>query len=161
VKPHEWAAAAAHVRRNEGTRYAMYRDTLGIPTIGVGFNLRRPDARDRLAFVGAGLDAVLAGEVLTPGQVDKLLEIELNECVADLRVLLPSFDGYPTEAKLVLVDLRYNLGPKKLRAFRFTLQAVRERQWAKVAAMLEPTLWARQVGPRATRACAMLRRIEA
>ena len=40
-------ALKAQLRAHEGVRDRAYRDTRGILTVGVGFNLARPDARSR------------------------------------------------------------------------------------------------------------------
>lgn len=39
----------------------MYKDSLGIPTIGIGFNLKRSDAPKLIAGVGANYNKILAG----------------------------------------------------------------------------------------------------
>jgi hypothetical protein len=51
----------------------MYLDSEGIETVGAGFNLRRPDARERLAEVGADFDAVFSGaQQISQTQSEKL-----------------------------------------------------------------------------------------
>jgi len=45
----------------EGKRTCMHHDSLGIPTIGIGFNLKRSDAPSLINGVGANYNKVLAG----------------------------------------------------------------------------------------------------
>ncbi len=55
---------------NEGHYLHVYKDPLGIPTIGVGFNLKKSGARKKITDVGANYDLVLAGKQdLTEAQV--------------------------------------------------------------------------------------------
>ncbi len=154
----EFAALDAMIRRNEGVRLKVYKDSLGIPSVAMGFNLLRPDAKDRLADVGAILAEVRSGQPLTEAQASHLLRLDLDDCVNDLRTLL-DLDSLPLEAQLVLCDLRYNLGPTRLRKFVTTLAAFRQHKFKKAARQLEASLWARQVGARARRSVEMLRRL--
>ena len=49
----------------EGLRLCTYKDTVGIPTICYGFNLKVSEARAEVAAVGGNYDALLAGGCLT------------------------------------------------------------------------------------------------
>lgn len=129
------AGYIAMLRRHEGVRARVYKDTLGIETIGVGFNLRRPDARQRISAAGSNYDAVVSGKVaLTDSQIDALLALDVIDCVTDLKTLAVLFDGLPNDAKEVLVDMRFQLGGAELRAFKNTLAAFRGRLWKSAAA---------------------------
>jgi lysozyme len=151
------AESIAMLTRNEGSRRRMYHDSLGIPTIGVGLNLRRPDAKELLAAVGADYERVMEGNAISDQQIEQLLVREIEECLADLRVLVPGFDRYPHDARLVLLDMRFNLGPNRLREFKYTLADIRAGKYASAAARIEKTPYARQVGPRAVRNCDKLK----
>jgi len=45
----------------EGNESCVYDDSMGIPTIGIGFNLQRSDAPSLIAGVGADYNSVLSG----------------------------------------------------------------------------------------------------
>lgn len=154
----EFHALDEMIRRNEGVRPKIYRDSMGIATVAVGFNLERPDARERLAEVGVSLDDVKAGKAMTDDEMTRLLRQELDVCIEDLRSLL-HLDAMPLNAQLVLVDLRYNLGPTRLRKFVTTLEAFRQGHYKKAARQLEAAPWARQVGVRAQRSVQLLRQL--
>ena len=98
------------IKKHEGVRLKVYKDSLGIPTVGVGFNLNRPDANAVLASVGAKHADVVAGKPLTDAQVDALLDKDLDACEKDLEALIPDIRSFPVEAQAVLMDLRFNLG---------------------------------------------------
>ncbi len=56
----------------EGRRSTVYRDTKGIPTIGVGFNLTTADAPAQIAALGLDYQSVLNGSAaLTDAQMDQ------------------------------------------------------------------------------------------
>ncbi len=148
------------LKRNEGVRNKVYKDSLGIPTIGVGLNLRRLDSRERLAAVGAAYDDILVGKaILTDAQIDTLLAEDIDDCVKDLKALLPKFDAYPPEARAVLVDLRFNLGGKGLRGFNHTLDEFRAGRFSAAGDRLKKSVWFLQVGRRAKENVAILKAI--
>jgi len=49
------------IAESEGNESCVYNDSLGIPTIGIGFNLQRSDAPSLIASVGADYNSVLNG----------------------------------------------------------------------------------------------------
>lgn len=148
------------MRLNEGVRAKVYKDSLGIPTIGVGFNLMRLDARDRLAKLGLKYEDVLLGKVeLMPDQIDFLLDEDIAECLTDLKTMFVDFARFPEPVRHVLIDLRFNLGGRGLRGFPNTLSDLRNRQYSAAADRLAKSKWASQVGKRATRNIAALKSV--
>lgn len=142
--------AIAFITRHEGRRLSMYKDSLGVPTIGVGFNLRRPDAGQILAKVGAPTVAqLLAGAQITPATCDALLRQDVQACTDDLEKLFVDWATMPENIRLVLIDLRFNLGPTRLRGFGNTLDSFRRGDYRDAARRLSMSLWAKQVGKRA------------
>lgn len=151
-------AAKAMLRRNEGVRLRVYPDTAFQPTIGVGFNLNRPDAKDRLAKIKRTRRGVMNAGI-TEAEADALLDADLTDVLQDLVTLFPDFVDMPERARLVLIDLRYNCGPGGLRTFIHTLQSIKTARWDDAATRLAASQWAEQVGTRAHRAITMLRGI--
>lgn len=141
----------------EGWRRIVYSDSLGVPTVGVGFNLRRSDARTLLAWVGADLDAVLAGEALTNEQVERLFDRCLNDAASAVRANVPGFDELPEAVQTTLVDMSFNMGWPRLRGFVKMLAAVVKRDWSAMADEMLDSLWAKQVGARAQELAAEVR----
>jgi GH24 family phage-related lysozyme (muramidase) len=122
------------IKRNEGVRPRVYKDSLGIETIGVGFNLRRADAPARCKAHGLNYTALLSGAVtLTASQIDELLDEDLADCQASVRQILPSFEALPHTAQLVLLDMRFQLGAGGLKTFKHTLAAFDKRDWKQAA----------------------------
>lgn len=109
---------------HEGIRLRVYKDTLGIETIGVGRNLR-----DR---------GITSAEALA------LLDNDIDACEADC-LLFPWFATLdPVRARAVL-DLRFNLGPTRLRTFKKFLAAMHALDYERAADELKDSQWAVQV----------------
>jgi GH24 family phage-related lysozyme (muramidase) len=170
----EWTAEVQHrISINEGYRNTKYLDSVGVPTIGVGYNLLRSDAREELASIGADYDAVMAGAELSDEQVAKLFEYSLTPIVSDARSSLEPthFDNMSDARRFVLCDLVFNLGLQGWLDFANTrglidkachFKAVGDQDSAHdhfVAAAdeLASSAYAAQVGNRAKRNAAMLR----
>lgn len=144
------------IKANEGVRLAAYKDSLGILTVGVGFNLQRLDARARCAMHGVNFDDVKAGCPITMAQCDALLDEDIDACVASLRDLFPKFHDMPVPAQMVLIDMRFQLGAGGLKAFKNTLAAFRSSDWKLAAAGLRTSLAYKQTPRRWERNAAAL-----
>ena len=116
--------------KHEGIRFEVYHDTKGIPTIGIGFNLNRPDARQRCEDCGADYDALLSGQAsLTPAQCDCLFEHCVIDAVEFLAKEFPDFRQYSIPRQAALVDLMFNLGPGGFSEFRHMIIAIKVGDW--------------------------------
>jgi GH24 family phage-related lysozyme (muramidase) len=128
------------------------------PTVGIGFNLDRADARARLTAVGANYDDVRAGLVsLTQTQITQLFEADVASSIEQVRLLVPGFDALTMARQAVLVDMIFNLGPGGLATFKTMLAAVKSGDYDAAAASMTASLWARQVGTRATKDIALMK----
>lgn len=135
--------------RWEGWHEKRYFDSLGVPTVGVGFNLQREDARDRLAGVDADYDAVLKGSAeLTDAQVIALLHRDLEDSLTSARRLVRTFDLLPYSAQLIIVDMVFNLGATKFALFKRTRAAFEAFDYRTAAAEMRDSKWYTQVGHR-------------
>lgn len=121
---------------HEGLRLKPYTDTVGKLTIGVGRNL--------------------ADKGLTKAEAMILLENDIQECILDLATF-PWFHGLDPVRQRVMVDMRFNLGPKGFRAFKRTLAAVSDGRFNHAADQMLASKWASQVGARASRLARMMR----
>lgn len=159
---------------DEGDRAKMYRDSLGIPTIGTGFNLTRPDARQALAKCGVSdIDGVINGTVaLTPAQDMALFDYAFSPIESQARASLATtiYDSMTDARRFVICDLVYNLGNDGWCEFTETRALLNEAQRSKLigspsshaffdaaAQHLASSLWFGQVGNRARRNVAMIR----
>lgn len=120
----------------EGLRLHVYRDSVGLPTIGYGRNL-----------VDRGI---------TEDEAMYLLANDITSVVHDLDRDLTWWSGLDEVRQRVLASMCFNLGIGGLLNFKRTLQCIRIADWAGAAAGMRASLWARQVGTRAEKLAVMM-----
>lgn len=136
----------AELRRDEGVEYSPYNDTMGIPTVGVGHNLRAKPLPDGWKYP------------LNDVQVDSLLDDDLEDVFHDLGRNLPWWTDLNDVRQRVLANMAFNLGIGKLLGFRNTLIAMRQGKYDAAADGMLNSVWAAQVKGRATRLADMMRK---
>ena len=126
---------ARQLKRDEGAkiiggRHVVYKDSVGIDTVGYGRNLERGLSDDE-------------AEYLLINDIREAIEI----CVA----LYPNFVGLPQEIKEVLVNMAFNLGRTRLAKFVSMREAVLDHDFDAMANEMVNSAWFTQVKSRATR----------
>jgi len=116
--------------RDEGIKLRVYQDSRGVPTIGVGRNLR-----DK-------------GISLT--EAEMLLDNDLRDAFR-LADQLPWITELDEARRNVLFNMAFNLGVQGVLGFTKTLELVRQGRYAEAAAEMLRSDWAKQVGNRAER----------
>lgn len=135
--------------RHEGKRSGVYKDIKGIPTIGIGLNLRRPDARAKVEGVGADFDSILAGtSELTNAQISRLFKEDVATSILAGRSIVKNFDELGDVRKRVIVDMAFNLGVTGLLKFKKMRAAVEAKDFTKAGAEMVDSAWYRQVRSR-------------
>ncbi len=117
--------------RDEGKRARMYLDSEGVPTIGIGHNLRDRPISERAIQI--------------------IFEDDLADTEADVRMRIPVFATLSEARRGVLLNMAFNLGIGGLLEFRKMLEALRIQDWDRAATEMLDSKWASQVGARATR----------
>ena len=121
--------ALPRIKDAEGYRKLPYKDTVGVSTIGYGCAL---DVGWSESFAAAVCKLQVEGAEL--------------EC--------RYFDFWPTLDQMrrsVLIEMVFNLGIERFLGFRRFLTAVKAKNYAAAATEMLASLWAKQVGKRATR----------
>jgi lysozyme len=128
---------------DEGELLKPYIDSTGHVTIGVGRNLSE---------VGVSQD-----------ESRYLLANDIARTESDLDRLLPWWRGDSPWRPLdpirqrVLLNMSFNMGAGEVASWRNWLASVQTGDYGAAADSMLKTLWARQVGARATRLAAMMR----
>ena len=115
--------------KHEGLRNMIYYDSLGIPTIGVGRNLK-----DR---------GVTNAEALF------MLNNDIVDFTQQLSDRLYWFDAQPDQAKLVLIDMAFNLGLAGLLQFHNTLEHIKNGDYKNAGIEMKNSHWYNEVPNRA------------
>jgi len=143
------------IRTEESVRYRVYKDKLNHPTVGIGFNMKRKDARDKFKAIGADYDAVrYKNRPLTQNQVEHLFNLSLIDAYTDVRKAVPNFDSLPASRQAALVDMSFNLGTNKFsgpNGFTRMLNGVKTLDWDKAARNIKNSAYAKQLPERAAR----------
>lgn len=138
------------IKDHEGFRNFVYKDTVGKPTIGVGFNLTRPDARKLITQVGADFNKIVTGkEALSDQQVKDLYDICIKIAIKDAQNFMPELVNQPKNIKLAMVDMAFNLGYNRLSKFKNTKSLILAGKYNDAASEVLNSKWAGQVKRRA------------
>lgn len=142
-----------YITANEGYRYYAYQDTVGIPTIGVGFNLERKDAKEKLAQLGYDdWKKMLEGEIrLSDETINELLSSDVNDVLAEAPGIVDNFPQLDDARRMVVADMIFNLGNSRFSGFKKTIRAIEANDWTTAGNEMQNSKWARQVGNRAKR----------
>jgi GH24 family phage-related lysozyme (muramidase) len=151
----------------EGRFKSMYKDSVGVPTVGVGFNLIKDGAKKRIEALGLKYDDVLSGkQSLTDAQIDTLFADDQVIAENSAKKSITNWDSLSSERQKALTDMCFNLG--SLHDFPNFAKAVNAGDWAKAAKEAgrssdgkSPSKWVTQVGRRAKRIIAQIRGDEA
>lgn len=125
--------------KHEGLKLFVYKDTMGIDTIGVGRNL-----------INRGI---------TKEEALLMLDNDIKDFTSQLVKALPWVLTVPEQVKIVLIDMGFNMGIQGLLQFKNTLEHIRLGQYKEAADDMMKSLWAKQVGIRAIEDCDILRNL--
>ena len=138
--------------KHEGLKLQVYKDTLGIDTIGIGRNLE-----DR-GITKEELDAL---DIPT---IDHVYEYGITEADAvylatnDVQIVEeelvrahPCVDRLDSVRQLILIDMAFNMGVPRLCKFKKMWAAVHNEDYPTAAKEMLDSRWAKQVKGRATK----------
>ena len=111
--------------KHEGLKLKPYKDTKGILTIGVGRNLEDNGIEQNEALL--------------------MLKNDIKRCENELREIFINFDELPENAKLVLIDMIFNLGKTRFLKFKHMISAVKNRNWENMIKEMKNSKWCREL----------------
>lgn len=135
---------------DEGVRLKPYKDTVGKWTIGIGRNIEEnPFSTDELLFIlSNGFNAEAA---------NICLDNDIKKCIFHITSEFPWFERLGDARKAVLINMCFNMGIKKLLAFKKTLKFIEDGLYDYAADGMMDSLWAKQVKGRAVRLSKMMK----
>ena len=125
---------AEEILLDEGLKLRAYRDTVGVPTIGVGHT-----------------KGVKDGDIITKKQAIAFLREDMEDAIEDAKSLCLDWENMSGPRKGVMVNMAFNLGRDRLSGFKNTLRFINERNYTRAATNMLLSKWARQVKGRADR----------
>jgi|TARA_B100001939_G_scaffold277076_1_gene245388 lysozyme len=134
---------------DEGVKYEVYLDHLGLPTCGIGHLIKDTDPEHGLPV----------GAEIPEERVNELFEEDLKITVDECKLIYNDFDDLPEEAQHIIANMMFNMGRPRLSRFHKMKQAVDNRDWQEASVQMKDSRWYKQVTNRAERLCERMRNI--
>ena len=128
------------LKRHEGVESHAYKCSENKITIGVGRNV------DKSGGLGISDD-----------EVDYLLQNDIDRVSGELDSEYEWFAGLDDVRQDAMIDISFNLGQTRLRAFKNALAAMAKGDWRAAADEFMDSRWSGQVGNRAKELTEMIR----
>ena len=126
---------------DEGCKYEIYLDHLGLPTFGIGHLVTENDPENGQP-VGTPIDEE---------RVRQVFSLDIAVTLEDCKSLYDDFDDLPEECQLVIANMMFNMGRPSLSKFKGMKAGVDARDWNKAADEMVDSRWHDQVPNRAKR----------
>ena len=126
---------------DEGCKFEIYLDHLGLPTFGIG-HLVKEDDPEHGQPVGTPVDEERVRQVFT---------LDIAVTIEDCRSLYDDFDELPEEAQLIIANMMFNMGRPRLSKFVGMKREVDARRFDTAADEMVDSRWHDQVPNRAKR----------
>lgn len=126
---------------DEGCKYEIYLDHLGLPTFGIGALVKESDPEYGKP-VGTPVDEE---------RVRQRFHLDIAVTVEDCHILYPNFNSLPEDCQLIIANMMFNLGRPRLSKFKLMKKAIDDSDFDEAANQMADSRWARQVPNRANR----------
>tara|TARA_X000001382_G_scaffold54324_1_gene37027 strand:+ start:154 stop:606 length:453 start_codon:yes stop_codon:yes gene_type:complete len=134
---------------DEGCKYEIYLDHLGLPTFGIGHLITKDDPE-------YGKDV---GTVIEQGRVQSAFNLDITVTIEDCHRLYKNFDELPEEVQLIVANMMFNLGYPRLSKFKGMKAGVDAKSWSSAADEMVDSRWYTQVPNRARRLVDRMRQV--
>ena len=126
---------------DEGCKYEVYLDHLGLPTFGIGHLITKDDPEYQMGM-GTPVDEI---------RVNEVFEQDINVTIGECRGLFDDWDKLPEEVQLITANMMFNMGRPRLSKFKKMIQAIRDGDWIEAGNQMQDSRWYKQVTNRADR----------
>ena len=117
------------IKQHEGYVGIVYKDSLGIDTIGHGFTIKDLELDEDICEI--------------------ILERKLKELETRVNLKFKWFMYMPQEIKDVVMEMCYQLGVGGVSKFKKTIAYLQNKQWEEASVEMLDSLWAKQTPNRA------------
>lgn len=142
--------------KHEGCELEVYNDLVGEPTIGIGRCLTTKGlTKSECDYLHLGtydknsIIAKLEVRGITKLEAEYLLSNDIDYFINELIKRLGYFERLPEMAKIVLLDMAFNLGVNGLLSFTHTLENIEHGRYITASNEMLNSKWKNQVGQRA------------
>ena len=129
------------IAEDEGCKYEIYLDHLGLPTTGIGHLITESDEEHGKPV----------GTVVEQDRVQNLFALDMAVTIDECKVLYPDFEDLPEEVQHIIANMCFNMGRPRLSKFKMMQAAVNARDWNEAAEQMIDSKWYTQVPNRARR----------
>lgn len=128
--------ALCHLKLREGFKLKVYRDTLGIPTVGVGHVVRVEDN-------------LKVGDTITEERCNAFLARDAANAFTAACSQLIELGFYATDFLVALTSVNFQLGTKWTNRFPNTWNLIKTKRYDQAIQAIGTSLWAKQTPVRA------------
>lgn len=132
---------------DEGCKYEIYLDHLGLPTFGIGHLITKEDKE-------YGKEV---GTVIEQERVQQVFNLDMAVTIDDCMTLYSDFAELPDECQKIIANMMFNMGRPRLSKFKGMKAGVDARDWNEAADQMVDSRWYTQVPNRARRLVARMR----
>jgi len=125
------------LKKHEGYKPQMYKDTEGHWTIGVGH------------LVTANEISKFKNRKLSDTEIRSLFDSDLNIAIANAKKFAPNLNTLPLPVQHAMVNMAFNLGINRLMKFKDLRQSLASKDFNKASKDMLNSKWASQVKGRA------------
>ena len=137
------------LKTDEGCKYEIYLDHLGLPTFGIGHLVTERDPEYQKE-VGTVVDEI---------RVNEVFEQDIGVTVDECKILFVDWSNLPEEVKLITANMMFNMGRPRLSKFKKMIQAIKDEDWIEAGNQMKDSRWYKQVTNRADRLISRIRAI--
>jgi lysozyme len=137
---------------HEGLRLQVYKDTLGIDTIGIGRNLKdRGITDEELEWMDIPSIDTVYEHGITEADAMYLAQNDVQIVEEELVRAHPCVEELDAVRQLILIDMAFNMGVPRLSKFKKMWAAIDENKFDVAAKEMLDSRWATQVKSRSTK----------
>lgn len=135
---------------DEGIKYNIYLDHLGLPTFGIGHLVTKNDPEYKQPI----------GTEVSMERVDECFLQDIETVLEDCVKLYDGFYELPEDVQHIIANMMFNMGFPRLKKFKGMYKAVLAEDWQKAADEMVDSRWYKQVTNRAERLVKRMRSVE-
>ena len=134
---------------DEGVKYDIYLDHLGLPTFGIGHLVTKTDPESGQAV----------GTPISKERVAECFDMDVQSVINDCNKLYEDFENLPEEVQQIIANMMFNMGYTRLSKFKGMKRGVDSLNWNQAADEMVDSRWYRQVTNRANRLVERMRAV--